>query len=273
MTCARLFAALAVGMIAAGPTRAEHLDLSGYVQTFGDEFRTLDISAWGPGTRWIAHTPWHGDFGDAVFSDPGPDGPFTATPDGLRITAARTSDGRWVSGLICSMDRDGPGQRGFAQKYGYFEMTARLPEGKGTWPAFWLIGTDKRTSSAEIDVVEFYGHDPRYFHAVQHIWVGGKDRYARDKMQEVKPHLLSDRDNSFGVRITPDTTTFFLNRESFWATPTPPEYRQPMYLLANLALGGGWPVDLAAPVHLDIAAIRVFQSKALAAPEGDHAGP
>jgi beta-glucanase (GH16 family) len=274
VTTFRAAAALAALLAAPGtPARAEHLDLSGYVQTFADEFKTLDISAWGPGTRWIAHTPWHGDFGDAVFGDPAPEGPFSTTPEGLRITAARTSDGRWVSGLISSMDREGPDQQGFAQRYGYFEMTARLPEGKGTWPAFWLIGADKRASTAEIDVIEFYGHDPSTFHSVQHIWVAGKDRYARGHITEVTPHLLADRPNSFGVRITPETVTFFLNRESFWSTPTAPEYRQPMYMLANLALGSGWPVDLPGPVHMDIASIRVFQSKTLMAPGNDHAGP
>jgi hypothetical protein len=266
-----LVAAAALFPFLSAPAVAEHLDLSGYVETFSDTFARLDISAWGPGTRWIAHTPWHGDFGDAVFVDPGPAGPFSLTPEGLRITAARTSDGRWQSGLICSMDRDGPGQQGFAQQYGYFEMRAKLPEGPGTWPAFWLVGTDKSKASAEIDVVEFYGHDPRWFHAVQHIWIDGKDRYGRDKMMAVPPHSLSDRYNDFGVRITPDTVTFFLNHESFWTTPTPPEYRQPMYLLANLALGGGWPTkDLVPPVALDIAAIRVFQLKS---PGGDHAQP
>jgi hypothetical protein len=109
---------------------------------------------------------------------------------------------------------------------------------------------------------------------VQHIWVAGKDRYARDKKIEVPPHSLSERFNSFGVRITPETTTFFLNRESIWSTPTPPEYRQPMYLLANLALGGGWPVgDLKPPVALDIQAIRVFQSRRLSEAGAGHAGP
>ncbi len=47
-----------------------------------------------------------------------------------------------------------------------------------------------------------------------------------------------------------------------------------MYLLANLAMGGGWPTgDLKPPVWLDIAAIRVFQSKRLSEAGGDHAGP
>lgn len=267
-----ILAALGASAALTAPARAEKLDLSGYVQTFADEFKSLDISAWGPGTRWIAHTPWHGDFGDATFLDPAPGGPFSTTPEGLRITAGHTPEGGWGSGLICSMDRDGPGQHGFAQQYGYFEMTARLPEGSGTWPAFWLIGTDKRKSVAEIDVMEFYGGFPQRYHAVQHIWIDGKDVYGRDKVMEVRPHSLSEGFNSFGVRITPEVTTFYLNRESFWATPTPPEYRQPMYVLANLALGSGWPVDLQPPVHLDIAAIRVFQSKALV-PGADHAGP
>ena len=272
--CTALLAACLSAVFSAHPAAAERLDLSGYVETFTEEFKTLDLSAWGPGTRWIAHTPWHGDFGDATFIDPVPFGPFSLTPDGLRITATKRPDGRWVSGLICSMDRDGPGQKGFAQKYGYFEMRAKLPEGPGTWPAFWLIGVDKAKSSAEIDVVEFYGHDPRFFHAVEHIWVDGKDRYGRDRMMEVTPHLLSADYNTFGVRITPDTTTFFLNRESFWVTPTPPEYKQPMYVLANLALGGGWPVkDLHSPAFMDISAIRVFQSKAALQSDPTHAGP
>ncbi len=63
------------------------LDLSGYTLTFEDDFKTLDVSAWGPGTRWIAHTPWNGDFGDAAFADPTPDFPFTIQEGSLRIEA------------------------------------------------------------------------------------------------------------------------------------------------------------------------------------------
>jgi len=53
------------------------LDLTPYHVTFADEFDQLDVSAWGPHTRWIAHTPWNGDFGDAAFSNPAPEFPFT----------------------------------------------------------------------------------------------------------------------------------------------------------------------------------------------------
>ena len=50
---------------------APSLNLDGYRLTFDEDFREpLSVSAWGPGTRWIAHTPYAGDFGDAGFADP-----------------------------------------------------------------------------------------------------------------------------------------------------------------------------------------------------------
>ena len=261
-------------LISSRGASAEPLDLSGYVETFVEEFKAFDISAYGPGTRWIAHTPWNGDFGDATFGNPGPFGPFSITDKGLRISATKTPDGKWYSGLICSMDRDGPGQQGFAQKFGYFEMRAKLPDGAGTWPAFWLVGIDKSVASSEIDILEYYGHDPRYFHAVQHIWVNGKDQYAKDKMMEVQPHLLTNNYNTFGVLISPDQIRFYLNRNEFWEAPTPAEYKQPMYILTNLALGGGWPIkDLKSPAVMDIEYIRVFQSRSLLEQGGGGAKP
>jgi beta-glucanase (GH16 family) len=64
------------------------------------------------------------------------------------------------------------------------------------------------------------------------------------------------------VLITPAVTRFYLNRREFWSTPTPPEYHQPMYVLANLAIGGGWPVaGLPSPQVMQIAYIKVFQKK------------
>ncbi|WP_245504443.1 glycoside hydrolase family 16 protein [Lichenihabitans psoromatis] len=247
--------------------RAATLDLSNYAVTFEDSFHTLDISDRGPGTRWISHTPWNGDFGDAVFENPGPLGPFSLTPQGLRITAAQDAGGKWHAGLICSMDKDGVGQKGFSQQYGYFEIKAKLPAGPGTWPAFWLIGIDKSKAVSEIDVFEYYGATPSVFHSVAHIWKDGKDVHQQGHVTNVAPDLLSGNFNTFGVLIEPDQTRVYLNRNEVWSTPTPPEYRQPMYILANLALGGGWPIkELKSPVAMTIEYIRVYQDRRL--PDG-----
>jgi hypothetical protein len=49
------------------------IDLSHYRLTFAEDFNDLSVSPWGDGhSRWIAHTPWAGDFGDAAFTDPEP---------------------------------------------------------------------------------------------------------------------------------------------------------------------------------------------------------
>ena len=241
------------------------LDLSNWQITFEDQFQQPDISALGPINdqyRWIAHTPWNGDFGDAAFGNPGPDGPFKTTNDGLTITASKDEHGKWRSGLISSMDKDGEGQHGFAQQYGYFEMNAKLPDGPGVWPAFWLIGVDKSKAASEIDVVEYYGVSNKYFHSVEHIWKQGADSRSVEKMSEVPPGLLSRGFNTYGVLIGPERTEFYLNREEIWSTPTPEEYKQPFYMLANLALGGGWPIDkLQSPQVMTIRYIRAYKSK------------
>ena len=243
---------------------AKTLDLSDYVMTFDENFTSMDITAYGPGSRWIAHTPWNGDFGDAAFANPGPDGPFSINANGLAITARKNADGKWRSGLICSVDRDGEGQHGFTQKYGYFEMSAILPTGPGTWPAFWLVGKNKTNSSAEIDVIEYYGKFDQLFHSVEHVWSTGPNALGQDHVTKVPAGSLSSKYNTFGVLITPETTSFYLNRQEFWSTPTPPEYNQPMYILANLALGGGWPInDLKSPQVMQIKYIRAYQKKTL----------
>jgi beta-glucanase (GH16 family) len=221
---------------------ARDLDISAYTRTFEEGFERLDVSAWGPGTKWIAHTPWHGDFGDATFEDPTPGFPFQTASGILRIEARKDADGKWRSGLISSRDHDGPGGSGFAQQYGYFEMEAMLPRGSGVWPAFWLVGITPKPR-AEIDVLEYYGNAPDSYHANVHVWADDDGRYGDGKIVPIPHGSASEQFNRYGVRVEADWVTFFFNRREVWRTPTRPEFRQPMYMLANLALGSGWPID------------------------------
>ena len=226
----------------AGPSR--DLDISAYKKTFDETFERLDVSAWGPGTKWIAHTPWHGDFGDAEFTDPAPGFPFQTASGILRIEARKGAGGHWRSGLIASRDHDGPGGSGFAQQYGYFETEAMLPKGTGVWPAFWLVGiTPKPGPRAEIDVFEYYGNSPDTYHANVHVWADDETRFGDGKIVSIAHDSATSQFNRYGVSVERDWVTFYFNRQEVWRTPTRPEFRQPMYLLANLALGSGWPID------------------------------
>jgi len=240
---------------------SDTIDPAKFRLTFDENFKTLDVSAWGPGTRWIAHTPWSGDFGDAEFDGPGPNGPFSITSSGLEITARQDAHGRWHSGLLSSMDPIGPTQTGFAQRYGYFEMSAKFPDGPGVWPAFWLISKDRRYGTAEFDVVEFYGAFNNKFNAAIHLWGNNHNSYGSGQAVTVSPGILSRQYNTYGVLISERVIKVYFNRQEIWSTPTPPEFRTPMYILVDLALGGGWPINqLQSPQVMDIQYIRAYQT-------------
>jgi len=56
--------------------------------------------------------------------------------------------------------------------YGRFEIRAKLPGGKGTWPAIWMLPTDwaygNWPSSGEIDIMEHVGYDPTHIFGTAH---------------------------------------------------------------------------------------------------------
>jgi hypothetical protein len=244
------------------------VNLDRYQLTFDEKFKQIDISdRQGTGARWYSHTPWAGDFGEARFAGPAPGGPFAITPHGLDIIARKGIDSRWTSGLISSRDRDGAQGRGFSQAYGYFEIKAKLPSGQGLWPGFWLIGVNKSTFGAEIDVVEDFGGFPEYYHCVAHIFRKSGQNWSRDFLIHVPIGILSRQYNLFGVQIDSQTTRFTFNRRVVAEMPTPPEYRQPFYILADLALGGGWSTaSLNSPQTMSIASIRAFAPPPAEAP-------
>ena len=225
---------------------APSLNLDGYRLTFDEDFQgPLSVSAVGPGTRWIAHTPYFGDFGDAGFGDPGTNSPFSVEGGILKIEAKKVGE-KWRSGLICSVDPKGDG---FSQKYGYFEMRAKLPKGLGTWPAFWLMGVpqlkeprDRKTiSQIEIDVVEQYGVGPNALHTTLHLWGPGDYHWAEGD-SHVVPGMTDDF-HTYGVLVEEDFITFYFDGVELRKDKTPKDAKVPLYLMVDLALGGGWPID------------------------------
>lgn len=212
---------------------------------FMEDFNDLSVSpdTIGP-ARWTAHTPWSGDFGDAVFIDPGTDGPFKVAGGLLSITARKDATGRWTSGLLAAADAAG---RGAGTRYGYFEARMKFPPGKGTWPAFWLAALKPVTEvdgNVEIDVVEYYGHDAASFHSVVHVWFRDAARKrATGTKTDVPNGALTEGFHTYGVDISPRYMVFFLDGEAYWRQDTPPELTGPVYPIINLALGSGWPID------------------------------
>jgi hypothetical protein len=243
------------------------LDLKDFRLTFEDEFRSLSIGPSGGATRWFA--PGHGDFGEAHFVGHGPGGPFSKVRiapfgEGLRIEARKRAGG-WVSGLIQTVDDKG---RGFSQRYGYFEMRAKLPKGHGAWPAFWLLTqpgvVDDTLVRGEIDVLEQYGNEPDRLHMAVHLWpakgwnAGGLANHWYRSSKLTLPGL-SDGFHRFGVLVGPSTMQFYYDGSAIAGFPTLPEYRQPLYVLVDLAMHEKDLAQATNPTALVVDYVRVYQ--------------
>lgn len=237
--------------------KSTEINPDGFTMTFNENFDWLDVSARGPGTRWIAHTPWNGDFGDARFVDPGPDFPFTTRDGLLRIEARKTPQGKWQSGLLASTDPKG---NGFSQKYGYFEMRARFPAGEGVWPAFWLTSRGE-IKAVEVDVVEHYGHFPDRYSASLHIWDRKNPKLTKSFNQHVPVDkgTLSSGFHTYGVAVAPDRIRYFFDRQEVWSMATPRELEHPFTILLDLGLGAGWPIENTPnPSVMEVDYVRVW---------------
>lgn len=240
----------------------EALELENFELVYTEEFdKFLSVSPWGKnGSRWMAHTPWNGDFGDAKFSDPRNGFPFTVNDGILRIEARKSSDGKWKSGLLAA----NPKTPDFQMENGYFEARMKLPHGPGVWPAFWLIGVDRSKYTAEIDVVEHYGHWADRFSSKYHVWrakFGGTNTSEHTRTY-VSEGTLSDEFHTYGVLLEPEQLTYFFDREEIWKVPRPKEFGMNFYPLVNLALGSGWPIDETPnPSYLWVDYIRAYAPK------------
>lgn len=123
------------------------------------------------------------------------------------------------------------------QTYGYFEIRARLPRGKGFWPAFWLL-PKRIVWPPEIDVLEASGTRPYGIHhgAIE------KPRSAATAPSAWIDHIVdtSDGFHIYGMEWTRDNIVFFIDgTKSFEYGPH--AIHENMYLLANLALGSHDP--------------------------------
>jgi hypothetical protein len=244
MTAALMLTAAATSGRAAADGK---IDLCDYKPAFMEDFPDLSIASRVlNGARWIAHTPWNGDFGDAGFADPGPKGPFALKDGELLITASRNDNGRWRSGLIAAADASG---QGTGVQYGYFEARMSLPPGPGTWPAFWLSSlrpAKAESPSVEIDVIEYYGQFDFAYSSALHVWYKGADKALSRHIvhkNPVAPGSLVGQPHDYGVRVTPEEITYYFDRTPIWRQPTPPELKAPLFPLVNLALGSGFPID------------------------------
>lgn len=138
-------------------------------------------------------------------------------------------DVTFSSGMISSRSH-------FAQRFGYFEMRARWSGGKGVWPAFWLLPASGAWPP-EIDVLEAHGDKPGVtFHSLHQKGPPSVTERANVANDDGEFH-------TYGALWLPDRIDYFVDGQQVASIPTETNLSEPMFMVANLAIGGYWPGD------------------------------
>jgi beta-glucanase (GH16 family) len=290
--------AVGVAIISYAEPRTSAEPPAGWKLSWSDEFdgKEIDRTKWdfdlGNGFYDYDGNQWIPGWGNEELQYYTRDAENAFVKDGfLHIRAVKESrDGfGYTSARLKTKKRDGTTL--FAQKYGRFEFRAKLPTGKGVWPALWLLPADEKyggwASSGEIDVVESKGHEPNKvlgtihfggkwpanaeasktydlpgnggiadFHVYAVEWEPGEIRWSvDDKVYSTQTFWWSSSKTEGGKGARP-ARAGDLN-------PWPAPFDQPFTIVMNVAIGGRFPgkpdKSTTFPVEMVIDYVRVYE--------------
>ncbi len=206
---------------------------------------------------------------------------YTDRPENIRVENGK---------LIIEARRDNPNIAGTMREYssarirskrrgdwmyGRIDVRAKLPTGRGIWPAIWMLPSDEKyggwASSGEIDIMEYKGQEPKRLYSSLHF--GGawpKNRFKTATYDLPKGEFSQDF-HTFSIDWRKYKVVWLLDdmpvqTMTEWdsdggAFPAP--FDQPFHLLINLAVGGGFvgPPDASTvfPQKLEVDFVRVYK--------------
>ena len=165
--------------------------------------------------------------------------------DGKLIITARKEP--WEGGQYTSASINTWGK--FEFTYGRMEVRAKLPQGRGTWPAIWTLGINRREvgwpACGEIDIMEFVGFEPNVVYANVHTkdYNHSKGTGRGSKIETPKPY---ENFHIYAVEWHKDRMDFYFDDQKYFTCTRKGEgigewpFDAPQYLLINLAIGGAW---------------------------------
>jgi hypothetical protein len=225
-------------------------DASLYTLVFSDEFdgTSLDTSKWGDKMWWLPE-------------DSTPN--YAVSNGSLKIWPVAGSD---LNRNYRHITTDAK----YYQTYGYFEIEAKLPFGRGPWPAFWLYNHDGATRP-EIDIMEAYpgggpdsGWSDANLHATAYaatVWRNDGDLVGTSTLQTVD---LSAGYHKYAVKWEPGKQTFYFDGQPFYTLNV--AFPDRMFILLSFQFGSasGAP-DASTPTgqgnSFDIRYVRAWQFK------------
>ena len=166
----------------------------------------------------------------------------------LTVVPKQIEGKKYVSGMLSSYGK-------FSYLYGYAQIVAKLPVGRGLWSAFWFEPANG-TWPPEVDILENWAQS----HSVSfYVHFGAANTY--DTSNFVVP-TASSAFHTYGVDWEPGSIAWYV--DGFLVTRLALSITQPEYLIANLAVNGKLPPNCAVrfPQSLVIRSIKVWQHPA-----------
>jgi beta-glucanase (GH16 family) len=160
----------------------------------------------------------------------------------------------------------------FQTMYGRIEARAKLPEGRGVWPAFWMLGMSGRwPACGEIDIMEYWGHDANTIasnvHTADYNHTKGTGRGGKTTSE----NPFNDF-HIYAVEWYSDRLDFFMDNILFYSCKTKGEgpgewpFNAPEFIIVNLALWNNWGGqpgidDSIFPQEFIVDYVRVYELK------------
>ena len=157
-------------------------------------------------------------------------------------------------------------------RYGFFEIRAKLPCGRGSWPAIWTLSSPPQTgwpSDGEIDIMEHVGHDQGVVHGTVHTdaynHTRGNQRGAQVNLPDLCNQFHRYQLHWTASRITigvDDRYYYQYSNDNSGNAEWP--FDSPQFLILNIAVGGDWGGaqgvdDSIFPVRMEIDYVRIYQ--------------
>lgn len=221
--------------------------ISGKTLVFSDEFNGPSLNL----AKWETQYVWGRTNGSELqYYSPSA---FTFSNGVMHIKAEKKAMGGkpYTSGIITTF-------KSFKFTYGVVTARLRTPVGKGLWPALWLL--DYAGGVPEIDIMEALGHQPDVTYMTLHF------PSATGKNLNVGTYYVGTK-----LSVGFHTLTLDWNAQRLiWYIDGIERYRvtqhipnKPLYLLANLAVGGDWPgapdATTQFPAYYNLDYIRIYK--------------
>lgn len=157
--------------------------------------------------------------------------------------------------------------------YGRVDIRAKLPKGKGVWPALWMLGSNITSvgwpACGEIDILELLGHEITKSYGTLHYGASTATHGSKGTSYTLSSSNFYDQFHVFSMEWKQDQVKLFVddnlfltvNKTDLGSNPYP--FNAPFFFIFNVAVGGNWPGSPDAtttfPQRMIVDYIRVFQ--------------